>query len=472
MFEVINEKFKLRDYQLEAVEKGLAFFFDRKKRGKSEIIVAPTGSGKSLIIGSLVDELKKKKPDAFVLIFQPSAEILHQNRAKLESYGFYPSIYSASGGDKSISDITLATIGSVIKNIKLFMKFTHIIIDECHLVNPKGGMYKEFLSNLLNVWCLGLTATPWRMSNNSWFTTSKILLRTRPRIFKKFNYIVQNNKLWNDGYLSPILYAYRSDYNTSQIKINTTGRDFDMDSLKEYNKSFSLTKIIHEVVCEFKEKNHILVFTSFVDEAEKIANELNEIGINSRCISARNKKSERRQILRDFKSGEIKVVVNAKLLTTGYDFPELDCIIDGAPTLSLALYNQKIGRGVRIAKDKKNLLYVDVVKNSKKFGDVSKYELREEDTGWRVCFNNQYLTGTDVRTGEDCRARKKPKIKTIYHTITFGKYNGQKLTNEAVPTSYMSWIVDNFDNGHIKKAFEGELFRRTNKKKIDDEIPF
>lgn len=472
MFEIMRKKFILRDYQLEAVEKGLELFLDNKRRGKPEITVAPTGSGKSLIIGNLVEQLKKKKPEAQVLIFQPSAEILHQNKAKLENYGFCPSIYSASGGGKRISDITLATIGSVIKNIKLFTKFTHIIIDECHLVNPVGGMYKEFLNSMLNVWCLGLSATPWRMSNNSMNTVSKILLRTRPRIFKKFNYIVQNKKMWEDGYLSPIQYVYKSNYNTSQIKINTTGRDYDQDSLKEYNRSQSLTTTIYEAIKEFKERKHILVFTSFVDEAEIIAKELNEIGIKASCVSSRNKKSERKQILRDFKSGEIKVVVNAKLLTIGYDFPELDCIIDAAPTLSLALHNQKIGRGVRIAPNKTNLLYLDVVRNSKKFGDVSRYELREEDTGWRMCFNNQYLTGVDVRTGEDCRARKKPKIKNIYHTITFGKYKGKKITDESIPISYMEWVIDKFDNGNIRKAFKVEVFRRKNKDVLDDEILF
>ena len=144
---------QLRDYQKAASDAAIRFFKDTKSK-KNAIMVLPTGSGKSLIIADIAARL-----DGHVLVFQPSKEILEQNYKKLCSYGVLDcSVYSASMGKKEVSRITFATIGSVRNHPELFQHFQYIIIDECHLVNPKEGMYRDFLS-MLRCKVLGLTAT-------------------------------------------------------------------------------------------------------------------------------------------------------------------------------------------------------------------------------------------------------------------------------------------------------------------------
>ena len=124
-------------------------------------MVLPTGSGKSLIIADIAARL-----DGHTLVFQPSKEILEQNFKKLCSYGILDcSIYSASFNSKEISRITFATIGSVKNHPELFTHFKNIIVDECHLVNPKEGMYKDFF-DAVKCKVLGLTATPYRLSSS------------------------------------------------------------------------------------------------------------------------------------------------------------------------------------------------------------------------------------------------------------------------------------------------------------------
>lgn len=104
-------------------------------------MILPTGAGKSIVIADIAHRLND-----YVLIFCPSREIVEQNFKKLCSYGILDcSIYSASFNSKEISRITFATIGSVKNHPELFTHFKNIIVDECHLVNPKEGMYKDFL---------------------------------------------------------------------------------------------------------------------------------------------------------------------------------------------------------------------------------------------------------------------------------------------------------------------------------------
>ena len=191
----------LRDYQQKASDAAVSFFNNKAKKTNA-IMVLPTGSGKSLIIADIAARL-----DGHTLVFQPSKEILEQNYLKLCSYGVLDcSIYSASFGRKEVSRITFATIGSVINHPELFQHFKNIIIDECHLVNPKEGMYKSFLS-MLKCKVLGLTATPYRLSSSRDFGSMlKFITRTRPCVFSEVIYQVQISTLLDMGYLAKLNY--------------------------------------------------------------------------------------------------------------------------------------------------------------------------------------------------------------------------------------------------------------------------
>jgi len=133
-------KYILRDYQIDAVSAAKRYLMDSRAK-KPALIVMPTGSGKSLIIASLAQQI-----DAPLIVFQPTKEILEQNYNKMMEYGIMGvTIYSASMNRKEIGNITLATIGSVYKKPEDFKCFKYIIMDEAHLCNAQGGMYKEFL---------------------------------------------------------------------------------------------------------------------------------------------------------------------------------------------------------------------------------------------------------------------------------------------------------------------------------------
>ncbi len=382
--------FKLREYQQQASDKAVEFF--NSKTGINAIEVLPTGSGKSLVIADIANRL-----EGHTLVFQPSKEILEQNFKKMCSYGVLDiAIYSASFNSKDIARITFATIGSAIHHIEQFMHFNNVIIDECHLVNSNGGMYEEFIK-ATGCKVLGLTATPYRLSSNSWGAMLKFLTRTRPRIFSKVIYQVQIQTLLNLGYLAELDYFYTPApmYDERNLKDNSTGADYTDRSVQEEYQRIDFYSWLVQIVKRVmkpksgQKRNGILVFTRFLKEAQKLADEIDDCEM----VSGDTPKAERERILAGFKGGTIKVVVNVGVLTTGFDYPELDTIVMARPTKSLSLWYQIVGRAIRPSPMKGKGWVVDLCGNLYRFGRVQDLVLVEPKPNmWQVQSNGRQLT--------------------------------------------------------------------------------
>lgn len=385
--------FVLRDYQQAASDKAVAFFIDKKKKHNA-VMVLPTGSGKSLVIADIASRL-----EGHTLVFQPSKEILEQNFKKLCSYGILDcSIYSASFNSKEINRITFATIGSVKSHPELFSHFKNIIVDECHLVNPKEGMYKSFF-DIVKCKVLGLTATPYRLSSSQGFGSMlKFITRTRPAIFKEVIYHVQVSTLLDMGYLAKLNYYPMNPigWDELNLKTNSTGADYtDKSVIREYERIDFYGYLVHIVQRlmnpkEGGKRKGILVFTRFLKEAERLTWSIPGCAI----VSGDTPKSTREMILRQFKAGEIPVVANVGVLTTGFDYPELDTIVMARPTMSLAMWYQIVGRAIRPHPSKEYGWVVDLCGNVKRFGEVKDLKLVDPSGRglWQVNSRGRQLT--------------------------------------------------------------------------------
>lgn len=383
--------YKLRNYQQQASDAAVRYFTDKSRY--NALIVLPTGSGKSLVISDIASRLP-----GHTLVFQPSKEILEQNYKKLCSYGVIDcAVYSASMGQKNINRITFATIGSAISHPELFAHFQHVIIDECHLVNPKQGMYRDFLSQM-RCKVLGLTATPYRLSSSQEFGCMlKFITRTRPCIFSRLIYQVQVSTLLDMGYLARINYYAMNPlgWDESNLRVNTTGADYtDKSVVREYERIDFYGYLVNIIERLMRPKSGIrrkgiLVFTRFLKEAEQLTHSIPGCAI----VSGETPKAERERILEAFKRGDIKVVANVGVLTTGFDYPELDTVVMARPTMSLALWYQIVGRCIRPHASKECGWVVDLCGNIKRFGEVKDLVLR--DTGrekWALFSGQRQLT--------------------------------------------------------------------------------
>lgn len=383
--------YQLRKYQQEAVE-AILTGFQREKH--PFIIQAATGAGKSLIIADTCHKLGEP-----VLILQPNKEILEQNYQKLMSYDpmIDAGIYSASKGRKEIRTFTFATIGSIYRKPELFMHFKYVIIDECHGVDPKNqtGMLTSFLREIHCEHVCGLTATPYRIDQiykrDNWgkiisSASLKMINRIgRTPFFRKIVYKIETQQLIHEGYLSPIEY-FTDAVDLSELKINTTGADFTEESVNNHwKKPSNIRRICAAIKYSHKHNQRTLIFCSTIAQANRVEERMSLEDIYTPVVTSKTPMDERERLVNDFKSGAIKHLINVGAFTTGFDAPELDCIVLARPTMSLALYYQIVGRGVRLdpARPEKVLQFYDMVGVVERLGRVETIRVRKEAGGYR-----------------------------------------------------------------------------------------
>lgn len=377
----------LRDYQQEAVNK---IIWDLKQDGNSLCVVA-TGGGKSIIIAETVRAYTHD-----TLILQPTKEILEQNYEKLLRY--VPKeqigIYSASMGEKRVSDYTFATIQSIYNDPEFFAHFGLIIIDEAHILNPKSmtGMFMSFIkkvnairkqSGLETVKVIGFTATPYRLDTMyvDWgtadarrVTTVKLINRMKGFFWSRILINITMDLLIQKGYLCAPVYIDASVVEQSEVPLNKSRSEFDMDMFDRILES-KMDKLKRAVEYGERTSKSVLVFCSSVSQATRMADQTP----GSEVVTGKTPKKERDRIITAFKEHEVKTVFNVGVLTTGFDHPGLDCIILMRPTRSIMLYVQMVGRGVRIAEGKVACKVIDLTSNVKNLGRVETIKIHKPD---------------------------------------------------------------------------------------------
>lgn len=370
--------FTPRPYQVESINAG-AHFFNSPKKGHAFQIL-PTGSGKSVVIANTALRVEGR-----TLVLQPSKEILEQNFAKYTSYGFRAGIYSASFGSKDRDNVTFATIGSIARKPYLFRSFENIIMDECHYANPDEGMYNDFFNANPQAKVLGLTATPYRLYPDFEGAQLKFLNRTSPRIFSRCIYYIQNDVLFNAGHLAKLDYFPFDVINRGMLEMNKSGTDYTDASLKAYYRTINMPKITIDYARKIlaKRKN-LLVFCALLSEAYTVAK-----GVpGAVVVDGDTDPALRAEILRQFKAGKIRCVINVGVLTTGFDYPELEAVLIARSTMSLALYYQIVGRVMRPHPNKLSGWVVDLGGNIKFFGKIETMRIEKDEYGGLIIRNN------------------------------------------------------------------------------------
>ena len=370
---------KVRDYQRAGVYSGVQHFLSRSK--EPAIQVFPTGSGKSLVLAKIVRIVN----EPFIVI-QPTKEILEQNIAKFRAAGGEATVYSSILKQKNYSRVMFVTIGSVINDFLIFRNIKNVIIDECHCVNPKGGMYDFFLNSINGITCLGLTATPFRLSSKGKYSISEFITRQVPSFFKQVIHVTQQQEIRDLGFLCPIEYKTIGEINLNNVKVK--GVEYDDNSLLNEMQRVNIADlIIQEIEQQEASRKHVLVFVEYIKILESIVKKMPNVAY----VTGSTPPDERERMLKLFTSGEIKTLINVGVLTTGFDFPQLDTVIVAKATRSLSLWYQIVGRGQRIHPSKSSCLVVDMCKNLSVLGDPQKIVVKQSFGKW-VAFNDKICT--------------------------------------------------------------------------------
>ena len=347
----------LRDYQQRTIDQ-LYAWFEAGSHG-NPCLVLPTGSGKSHIVAALCKDALQNWPETRVLMLTHVKELIEQNAEKMRQHwpGAPLGIYSASIGRKDLGEpITFAGIQSVRTKAGALGHIDLVIIDECHLVNHKDeGGYRKLLGELKainpHLRVIGLTATPYRLGHG--------LITDKPALFDDLLEPVSIEELVFKGYLATL----RSKITKAKLDVSGVkkrGGEFIESELQAAVDTDDKNQaVVHEVMALAGERKAWLFFCAGVKHAEHVAEVLRQQGVTAECVTGETPKKERERMLADFKAGRVRALTNANVLTTGFDYPDIDLVVMLRPTMSASLYVQMAGRGMRVKSHTDHCLVLD-----------------------------------------------------------------------------------------------------------------
>ncbi|MGK0442080.1 MAG: DNA repair protein RadD [Pseudohongiellaceae bacterium] len=359
----------LRPYQQQAVTATIEYF---RQTDEAAVIVLPTGAGKSLVIAELARLAKRR-----ILVLAHVKELVEQNHSKYAHYGFKASIFAAGLNQKEAdTPVVFGSVQSVSRNLDAFNDhFSLVIIDECHRVSLDSDSQYSCVINHLKGFnpqlkVLGLTATPYRLGSG-WIYQQhgpeNAVKNTERCVFKHCIFELPLRQMINEKFLTPVsqLDAPVALYDFEQLRPNEY-QGYYQPSEADLNRVLkgakrATTRIIAQIVEQASDRKGVMIFAATVAHAREILTYLPSE--YSAIILGEMNSRARDSVINAFKAQQIKFLVNVSVLTTGFDAPHVDLIAILRPTESVGLYQQIIGRGLRLSPNKQNCLVLDYAGN-------------------------------------------------------------------------------------------------------------
>lgn len=348
----------LRPYQQEALD-SINTFYD--KGIKRQLVVLPTGAGKTVIFSHLPLTKSDSLP---MLVLAHRAELLHQAKEKISWSNPHLTIEIEQGenyaGHTDVVVASVPTLGrSESDRIQKYSSdyFRSIVIDEAH--HSAAPTYRRILDYFNPDFILGVTATPQR-SDNTRLTD----------VFQEIVYYKTIQDLIKEGYLCPLV-GYRIQTDTDITGVQTNDGDYILSQLEDAIDTSSRNATIVAAYNDLVPNQKAIVFAAGVQHANNLALSFRKEKISTEVILGDTPSDLRQQILANFRSGQVQVLINVGVLTEGFDEPSVQAILLARPTRSTLLYTQIVGRGTRLHQGKPHctiLDFADTTKGKKPIG--------------------------------------------------------------------------------------------------------
>ncbi len=334
--------YELRPYQAEAKNAILSEWDGGRRR---TLLVLPTGCGKTIVFSSVAEEQVKKGHR--VLIMAHRGELLGQAADKLKkSSGLDSALEKAeSTGLGCGSQVIIGSVQTLAQQNRLSRfsgdYFQDIIVDEAH--HCLSDSYKRILGHFPEANVLGVTATPDRGDK-----------KDLGEYFDSLAYEYSMTEAIREGYLCPV----RAQM--IPLKLDIGGVHISNGDYAPGEIGTALDPYLEQIashMTQYCEGRKTVVFLPLIETSRRFCKMLNEAGLRAAEVNGYSK--DRDEILEDFESGKYDVLCNSMLLTEGWDCPSVDCIVVLRPTKIRSLYQQMVGRGMRLSPGKENLLLLD-----------------------------------------------------------------------------------------------------------------
>lgn len=374
------KEIKLFDYQedmKERIEKALRLH-------RSVMAQMPTGTGKTYLLTAVIDSFVSNNPMEKVWIVAHRRELVSQIDETVRKFHSF----SASNTSSLLSSVKAMSIQWLMRHYdEIEEEPGMIVIDEAHHALAKT--YKEMWERFPNAKFLGLTATPCRLNGKGFTDLFDVLVQSWsvPEFISK-------GRLATYDFVS-----IKSDGMTQRLidSLQKRGADGDyqnkeMDML--LNKKPSIERLYRSLE-EFGKDRKGIVYAINISHAQKITKLYQENGVKAIAIDSKTPATERQQDIEAFKKGDIQVLVNVDIFSEGFDCPDVEFVQLARPTLSLAKYLQMVGRGLRVAKGKKNCVIIDNVGLYRVFG------LPSQVWNWNAMFEGKLKVGKKKETAKE-----------------------------------------------------------------------
>lgn len=368
--------YTLRPYQREAVDAVWSSIARGKRR---PLVVAPTGSGKSVIIAQLCREWILADPGVQILVAAHVKELVEQNAEKLAALVGENAVGVHSAGLRrrdTYHRILVGGVQSLVNRIDDIAPRQVVIVDEAHRIPRDGnGQYLRLFESLKADYMVGLTATPYRMD-------SGYLHKGDDAMFDDIAYEIQMVPLVKAGHLAPLSVP------KTGVQLDLTGArvergDFVFDDALggQLEDDVVLGHALDEWMVRAADRKSTLAFCATVRQAGILLDKARDRGVDAALITGETEARERDAILRRFRAGKLRMLINVMVLTTGFDAPNIDCLLFLRPIASTGLYVQAMGRGMRTCEGKANCLVVDCATNIERHGPVNAVAVNEKKSG-------------------------------------------------------------------------------------------
>lgn len=365
---------QLRDYQRDAVDSINRFFANGYG---NPLVVAPTGAGKSIMMAAYISECVEQWPGTRIMVLAHVKELLEQNAGALMKFclGLDLGLFSAGLRRKDRHNaVIVAGVQSVYDKADEFGFIDLMIVDECHLINPKAlGRYRDFIEGLKltnpNLKVIGFTATPYRLGHG-WIHKGDAAM------FNGIAYDIPIELLIERGYLvRPIARPGKVHADLSGVHLRC-GEFVEKEAAAAFDPI--TTEAVKDVIVRTRDRKCGLVFCTGLDHAEKVAEAFRSFGETSvEVVSGKTKARDRERMVRDVKKGRLRWLINVAVFTTGFDAPNIDVVVFLRATQSTALYVQMIGRGLRLHEGKETCLVLDYGENVQRHGPLNYLKIKE-----------------------------------------------------------------------------------------------
>lgn len=326
------------------------------------VMQGPTGMGKTLVASDMVQRARAKGKR--VLITVPAISLIDQTVEALATQGVRDVgvIQAQHHMTDGRQPVQVASVQTLLH--RAIPQSDLVLIDECH---KWFKFYEQWFQALewQKIPIIGLSATPWTRGLGAYYRKLVVANTIAEMIQQKL--------------LAPFRVFAPTHPDLSAVRV-VMGEYHEAD-LFEAMRPPKLTADIVENWKKLGENRPTVCFGVNRMHAEQLAREFAGAGVPSGYMDCETPLLERSAIRAKLKAGQIKVVCNVDVIGLGVDWPEVACIIYARPTRSEMRYVQNIGRGLRIAPDKKDLIIIDHSDTTLNLGFVSDIHHDELDDG-------------------------------------------------------------------------------------------